>query len=494
MTTEEVIIKLGVDSKAVTSGLRNIKSSIEEWGMDIKRMVGGFFAGMISAEGLKSVLDFGENIKRTAEIAGTSTDFIQTLSYAMRQTGGSAETGERGIEKLNIKIGEAREKGGEAAEAFKKWGIAIDDASGAGRNTESIIRDIADRMKNAGSASERATIAFDLFGKTGQELIPILMNGAAGLDSFSDAATKLSEIDLENLAHAKQDLNDIGNQALIAGGKVISALANFSRFWGILHDQPVSIGGFRSALKEYQNQENQAMAREASAALANQMGSTPRINQMALNIEKEREKTAFLRMTHEQQYHFLLDKEGDLMKKIASGAGTADERAKDQLEVEKLEQEVQSKIHEITRERRTEEELITEQKKKQKEQSERIALINEKIAFTQLEKKAREAEPFMPSIEDLAQRGIYRRQANQLMWLQQDARLSRQFGNVGRAEFDQERYRQIRSQLEKSGALSPELTLQAMNEHMQSMQEHIARIIEKGGGTGAVLIVPTNGN
>lgn len=222
MANEDLSFTIGLNTETFQRGLRTVEEAARETGhkiVDSLKDAGAAFlapfASALAFEGVKKILEFGESIKRGAEIAGVSTEFFQNFAGAMRQTGGDAEKGTRAIERLSAMIGSG-------AEVFEKLGIAIKNAKGETLGTEEVMRSIADKIQGAKTATEASSIAVEIWGqKLGLDLIPALREGSKGLDDFGEKTEKLNEIDLEKLEQASLKLKNVGNWAEVAAAKLL---------------------------------------------------------------------------------------------------------------------------------------------------------------------------------------------------------------------------------------------------------------------------------
>ena len=241
MANEEIQVTMGLNTSSFRTELEKTKaatasfaSSVKEPFNSLKGQITGLFAGLATIEAVRKVADFAENIKRTAEITGLSTDAIQGFNYGVSQTGGNVEGADTALERMNKTLGLALQGIPEGVDAFRELGISITDSSGNAKDANEILREVADKIKNAKSESERGAIAFEAFGKSGQELIPVLLNGAEGLDKFTDSASKLSEKNINDILMFKRTMDESGTTAEVWGGKVVGAIAKISNRAGLL--------------------------------------------------------------------------------------------------------------------------------------------------------------------------------------------------------------------------------------------------------------------
>jgi hypothetical protein len=224
---EEIVVRAGFDNTALASGLRSAKGMVQDVASSIGRTVMGFLSvGAIIGE-VNSLVNKVMQIRNAAEITGQSAEGIQRLDYAFSQTGISVERGNNALERLNVKVGEAREGGVKAQEAFAKWGISIEGKDNAG-----IVAEIADRMLSMTDPAERAAMAVDLMGRSGKDLIPLLERGAVAMAALSAHAPIFSDDDMKNLEKFHSDIVDVTNRFQIWAGKGISWVAQAAELMG----------------------------------------------------------------------------------------------------------------------------------------------------------------------------------------------------------------------------------------------------------------------
>jgi hypothetical protein len=155
----------------------------------------------------------GAAVGDLADKTGASVEEIQELGYAANIHGMSTQFMANTLGKLAVNLDKAAKKGGEAAEPFKKAGIAIKDAEGKARPAADVMADVADRLKDL-SEEERPAEAVKLLGKAGKELIPLLKGGSKGLEDFRKEARELglvmSETTVESMDKVEKNTKRLG--------------------------------------------------------------------------------------------------------------------------------------------------------------------------------------------------------------------------------------------------------------------------------------------
>lgn len=138
--------------------------------------------------GIRSLIDAIDDLDEAAQGLGLTAVELSNLRRAAIEAGIGAETFEASLTRLNVKVSDAASGNKEAAALFKALGVAVRDAGGNVRPTAEVLADLANRfagLEGGQGSPAKAALAVDLFGKSGAKLIPLLNQGAAGLERFS---------------------------------------------------------------------------------------------------------------------------------------------------------------------------------------------------------------------------------------------------------------------------------------------------------------------
>ncbi|WP_205041994.1 hypothetical protein [Rhodoligotrophos defluvii] len=146
-----------------------------------------------------------------ADRIGMTAEEVQQLQYAARQSGSDVQTLNDGLQRFALEIGKAADGSGKLKEILEANGIALRDAEGRVRPLNDLLRDYADLVAGARSEQERLQLVYSAFGRTGQDLVLMLKDGATGLKSAAREARDLGvviEDDLIKQARAFDDALD----------------------------------------------------------------------------------------------------------------------------------------------------------------------------------------------------------------------------------------------------------------------------------------------
>jgi len=100
-----------------------------------------------------------------------SSTAYQKWDYAMQIAGTSMSSCTTGLKTLTNSVDDAINGSATAQEKFERLGLSVDDLKDKSR--EDIFAEVVTALQNVESETDKAAIANDLFGKSGQDLIPL---------------------------------------------------------------------------------------------------------------------------------------------------------------------------------------------------------------------------------------------------------------------------------------------------------------------------------
>lgn len=230
-----------LDTSLATS-VKQIKghaSAIQESVDDIKRAFEALGVGL----GVSELISWGEElIKSTADLksmaaqVGLTTDQFQVMRFEATELGVAQGEMDTAVAHLTRTIGDAAEGSKTAIEAFNKLGVGVLDSQGKVRSTADVMRDVAARLADIPDPAIRATTEVALFGRAGQQLDPLLRQGASGMDTATasmnqfvgsisgDTIEKFDEMN-RNIDEMKLHLHNLAVEALGATSAIINFFA-----------------------------------------------------------------------------------------------------------------------------------------------------------------------------------------------------------------------------------------------------------------------------
>lgn len=204
----------GITSKFGVSLPNGMKNSLDGFAkIDTKTLalVGTFAAAALAIEKVEKALisltdkqaAAADTIMTMSLQTGLATETLQELRYAAELIDVPVETLQSSMAKMIRSMASAKSGTGDAAEAFAKLGVSVTDSYGNLRGTEEVFGQTIDALHNMGNATERDAVSMAIFGKSAQDLNPLIVQGSSALNSFrkeaEDTGYVLTETELAAL-------------------------------------------------------------------------------------------------------------------------------------------------------------------------------------------------------------------------------------------------------------------------------------------------------
>jgi hypothetical protein len=191
-TLNKPIAKVGAAMTGVTGAAAGLATQLG--------ILGGI-AGVGLYKVTTGAAEAGDAIDEAAQKAGVGAEALQKLAYAASFSSISQDQLVGTLGKLNANIVSATQGSKSLGEAFAFAGIGAAELKRL--KPEEVLARIADKIQSLESDDpRRGALAKALLGKSGQELIPFLAAGAAGIKELGDEAQSLglilSEKDIAN--------------------------------------------------------------------------------------------------------------------------------------------------------------------------------------------------------------------------------------------------------------------------------------------------------
>jgi hypothetical protein len=187
---------LGQIGNVLRSGLQAAGISI-----GIREIVGQFDKLITSS------MEMGVELGHVSKQTGISVQNLSVLRYASQATGIEFETLTKGFKKLSTGIYEWEHGSKQAASTFAALGISEENLKQTGGDMYRVLEMVADRFAGMPDGITKNALATQLFGRAGQDLIPVLDEGAAGIESFRSEAESLGLVLDKNGVEKMEELH-----------------------------------------------------------------------------------------------------------------------------------------------------------------------------------------------------------------------------------------------------------------------------------------------
>lgn len=204
------------DHKIVLSAQDKTKAALNSLQGSLGRLKGAMFSLQSAAAILAGGAGFGSlanNALQTVDVLskmsrriGVSTRELGGLAYAADLSGVSTASLGKGLEGLARRVSEAATGTGEAKDALKELGINAAAFNQIPVSDQLAI--LADKFQEVGNETDRIRLSYELFGRSGIDLINVLEQGSAGLREAQAEANRLGITIDDVRAVAIEDFND----------------------------------------------------------------------------------------------------------------------------------------------------------------------------------------------------------------------------------------------------------------------------------------------
>lgn len=229
---------LRIDIEARVAQFQDAMTSIERSAKKSAGSISSAFSGAnaalaglgvgISVGGLaaivKSAIDAADHLNDLSKRTGVAVEVLGGIGFAAQQAGTDLDGVAKAVGKLNLSIVDAASGGKETAAAFGALGISLKDSNGTLRTADQVLGDIAAKFEQYADGPEKAALGNKLFGKSYQDLIPLLDDGAESLRQNIDYYRQYSGI-TQDVAEKSDRFNDTLTKIQLISGAAGSQIA-----------------------------------------------------------------------------------------------------------------------------------------------------------------------------------------------------------------------------------------------------------------------------
>lgn len=195
----------GLTSKIGIQLPDSMKSSMNAMGsLDASSLAlaGGFAAvaaAIVKAEKAmismtKESAAFADNIITLSMQTGQSTQQLQEFAYASELIDVSVDTLQGSLTKLTNNMQDTMNGTGNAKDSFDALGISVTNADGSMRSANDVFYETIDALGQVKNETERDAMSMDIFGRSAQDLNPLIIQGSKTLKAYADEAHNMGYV------------------------------------------------------------------------------------------------------------------------------------------------------------------------------------------------------------------------------------------------------------------------------------------------------------
>lgn len=192
--------KLGIQ---LPDGMKSSMNAMGSLDAQSLALAGGFAAvaaAIVKAEKAmismtKESAAFADNIITLSMQTGQSTEQLQEFSYATELIDVSVDTLQGSLTKLTNNMQDTMNGTGNAKASFDELGVSVTNAvDGSMRSANDVFYETIDALGQVKNETERDAMAMDIFGRSAQDLNPLIIQGSKTLKAYADEAHNMGYV------------------------------------------------------------------------------------------------------------------------------------------------------------------------------------------------------------------------------------------------------------------------------------------------------------
>lgn len=225
------VLKANLASKAIESAIKGVAkaagdffSAVANAPVEALKAFGGALVDCTKAIADQTIAAAAnaDELKTMSDTTGLSVEQLQEYQYASGLMDVSVETITGSLTKLTNQMDSARDGSSGAAAAFEALGISVTNQDGTLRSSQEVFAEAIDALGQISNETERDALAMDLFGKSAQELNPLINAGSEGLAALTAEAHAAGAVMSEETVNALGAVDD----AMVRYNNTLGALKN----------------------------------------------------------------------------------------------------------------------------------------------------------------------------------------------------------------------------------------------------------------------------
>ena len=190
----QAYVELSTKDSKLIKGLRAAERRLKTFGASVSA-IGARLAGLGAAvvgslfAASKVFGDLGDQLAKASTRTGVAVEELSELAFAADMSGADLETLETGLRKMAQTIVDAAGGSQTAREALDQLGLTVADLGRLSPDQQ--FKLIADRLSQMRNPTLRAATAMEILGRSGTRLLPLMADGAEGIERLERQAREL---------------------------------------------------------------------------------------------------------------------------------------------------------------------------------------------------------------------------------------------------------------------------------------------------------------
>ncbi len=256
----------GVDFTATITAIDNVRERIGT----IIKTAGRAATSMWNLE--RGAAGWADELQTNADVAGLDVETYQGWVYASNMIDSSVDTIRGAYKRLNSKLDEPTD---EILKSLNEINVAnLDPLTHSARDTMDVFWDVVDALGQVGNTSRRDQIAMDLFGRSFDELMPLVKAGSAAYKDFIEAGKDkaVTQESIDKLTSLDDTVNNLQASFDQTKYTILAELA--PAFEAAASAATDALGAFNEFISSTEGQEALSGLRDAIAGVGEKIAQT----------------------------------------------------------------------------------------------------------------------------------------------------------------------------------------------------------------------------
>lgn len=191
--------KLGIQLPEGMKSSMNAMGSLDAQSLALAGGFAAIAAAIVKAEKAmismtKESAAFADNIITLSMQTGQSTQQLQEFAYASELIDVSVDTLQGSLTKLTNNMQDTMNGTGNAKASFEALGVSVTNADGSMRSANDVFYETIDALGQVKNETERDAMSMDIFGRSAQDLNPLIIQGSKTLKVYADEARNMGYV------------------------------------------------------------------------------------------------------------------------------------------------------------------------------------------------------------------------------------------------------------------------------------------------------------
>ena len=192
--------KLGIQLPDSMKSSMNAMGSLDAQSLALAGGFAAVAAAIVKAEKAmismtKESAAFADNIITLSMQTGQSTQQLQEFAYASELIDVSVDTLQGSLTKLTNNMQDTMNGTGNAKASFDELGVSVTNAvDGSMRSANDVFYETIDALGKVKNETERDAMSMDIFGRSAQDLNPLIIQGSKTLKAYADEAHNMGYV------------------------------------------------------------------------------------------------------------------------------------------------------------------------------------------------------------------------------------------------------------------------------------------------------------